>query len=158
MRKGELQVGDWMLIGNRTYKVAAVTNRKVGYHVRKDRLMWIRFQFVDPLPATGDILTANGFTLCEGCTSAWEWSAERGYDHIRVSGVGTRRWPEQRMDVAKNSKGPGWGFYRALNEYDFVGVHRIQQVARLLHIGVRFDNIPERYEWQFDIEHKEDKK
>lgn len=147
MRNGDLQRGDWMLIGRHPYRVAAVTNKKVGFHVGKDRLTWIRPHLVDPLPATEDILTANGFTLCEGCTSAWEWKEERSYDHIRIAGVGNRMHPEQRMDICKTSKtGYGHGWYRALNDYDFVGLHRIQQAARLLHVNVTFDNIPETYD------------
>ena len=32
-----------------------------------------------------------------------------------------------------------WG---ALNDYDFTGVHRLQQVIRMMWLGVRIDNIP----------------
>jgi len=141
MKATELMIGNWVCQkeSGLTLKVSRINPPYIEAEGEEGQF---HEDTLRPLRATGDILTANGFTLCEGCTSAWEWSSERGYDHIRISGVGTRRWPVQRLDVTKDSKGPGWGFYRALNEYDFTGVHRLQQVIRMMRLGVRIDNIP----------------
>lgn len=141
MKATELMIGDWVCQkeSGLTLKVSKINPPYIEAEGEEGQF---HEDTLRPLRATGDILTANGFTLCEGCTSAWEWSSERCYDHIRISGVGTRRWPEQRLDVAKDSNGPGWGLYRALNDYDFIGVHRLQQVIRMMWLGVRIDNIP----------------
>lgn len=119
-----------MLIGNRTYKVAAVTNRKVGYHVRKDRLMWIRFQFVDPLPATGDILTANGFTLCEGCTSAWDWHS--GDTSVHISGDHTCPIGQTlTIYVPDGTVGAAFSSHRVISDLKIRGIHELQHALHL---------------------------
>ena len=142
MKAEELMIGDWVCQreSGLTLKVSKINPPYIeaegeGGQFHEDTLR--------PLRATGDILTANGFTLCEGCTSAWEWSSPHSYDSIRVCGIGTRMWPEQRLDVCKNTRSvTGNGFYRALNDYDFIGVHRLQQVIRMMWLGVRIESVP----------------
>lgn len=67
----DLQIGDWVLIkslfgGYHTtpIKIAAVHQKKVGYHKVPDKLNWARFGLLEPIPLTSEILEKNGFTHC----------------------------------------------------------------------------------------------
>lgn len=63
MKTSELMLGDYLYVwpSNMVIKVAAIHRRKVGYHVRTDKLAWIRVDLLRPIPLTKDILAKIGF-------------------------------------------------------------------------------------------------
>ena len=67
MTAKELMIGDLVLIKPemKPIKVAAVHQKKIGYHVRADKLNWVRFGLLEPIPLTPELLVANGFDITE---------------------------------------------------------------------------------------------
>ena len=68
MKPTELQIGDYLLIKSlfggyytTLIKIAAVHQRKVGYHKVFDKLNWVRFGLLEPISLTPEILKASGF-------------------------------------------------------------------------------------------------
>lgn len=64
MKATDLQIGDYVLAkpSMMLIKVAAVHNKKVGYHAVTNRLNWVRMDLLEPIPLTREILEMNGFT------------------------------------------------------------------------------------------------
>ena len=67
MTAKELMIGNWVLIKPemKPIKVAAVHQMKIGYHVRADKLNWVRLGLLEPIPLTPKLLVANGFDITE---------------------------------------------------------------------------------------------
>ena len=63
MTAKELMIGDLVLIKPemKPIKVAAVHQKKIGYHIRADKLNWVRLGLLEPIPLTPKILEKNGF-------------------------------------------------------------------------------------------------
>lgn len=63
MKASELQIGDFVKVkpSGMIIKVAAVHQKKIGYHVVQNRLEWARFDLLEPIPLTAEILEKNGF-------------------------------------------------------------------------------------------------
>lgn len=68
MKGIKLQLGDYVFIkslngGYHTtlIKVAAIHQKKVGYHNVPNKLSWVRFSLLEPIPLTPEILEKNGF-------------------------------------------------------------------------------------------------
>ena len=73
MKGIKLQLGDYVLIkslygGYHTslIKISAIHLKKVGYHNVLDRLNWVRFSLLEPIPLTIEILKKNGFITQPG--------------------------------------------------------------------------------------------
>lgn len=68
MKATEIQIGDWVKYTNPPYiKVASITKRKIGYHIKDDepRMHYVRLCEVEPIPLTAEILKKNGFEESE---------------------------------------------------------------------------------------------
>ena len=70
MKPTELQIGDYVFIksllgGYHTIpiRIAAIHQKKVGYHNRIDRLSWVRHGMIAPIPLTKEILELNNFQV-----------------------------------------------------------------------------------------------
>lgn len=61
MKTLNLMVGDWLKANGRVVQVAAVHQKKIGYHERKDRLEWARLDRITYIPLSHDFLLKNGF-------------------------------------------------------------------------------------------------
>lgn len=68
MKGIKLQLGDYVFIKSLSggyhislIKIAAIHQKKVGYHNVLDRLSWVRFSLLEPIPLTSEILEKNGF-------------------------------------------------------------------------------------------------
>lgn len=71
MKEIKLQIGDYVFIksssGDTTLiKIAAVHQKKVGYHNVPNKLNWVRFSLLEPIPLTIEILKKNGFITRPG--------------------------------------------------------------------------------------------
>lgn len=67
MKGIKLQLGDYVFIkslngGYHTtlIKIAAIHQKKVGYHRTPNKLNWVRFSLLEPIPLTSEILEKNG--------------------------------------------------------------------------------------------------
>ena len=56
-------IGDYILAkpSMMPVQVAAVHNKKIGYHAVTHKLNWIREGLLEPIPITEEILEKNGF-------------------------------------------------------------------------------------------------
>ena len=66
MKGIKLQLGDYVFIkslnGDTTLiKIAAIHQKKVGYHNVPNKLSWVRFSLLEPILLTSEILEKNGF-------------------------------------------------------------------------------------------------
>lgn len=100
MKGIKLQLGDYVFIkslngGYHTtlIKIAAIHQKKVGYHKVPNKLNWVRFSLLEPIPLTPEILEKNGFDKVPqpDCLNPYSWEFkkfEEGTDellyHIRA--------------------------------------------------------------------------
>ena len=146
MTAKELMIGDLVLIKSemKPIKVAAVHQKKIGYHVRADKLNWVRFGLLEPIPLTPELLVANGFditetknefysvTLCKIQGPKGSWFEDLGQ---RVSFIYNRHGDFVFPMVSLNN-----------NDHDnimgsFKYVHQLQQAFRMLKLFDLADNI-----------------
>lgn len=82
MKGIKLQIGDHVLIkslngGYHTtlIKISAIHQKKVGYHNVPNKLNWVRFSLLEPIPLTSEILEKNGFDKVpqSGCSNPYYW-------------------------------------------------------------------------------------
>jgi len=82
MKGIKLQLGDHVFIkslngGYHTtlIKIAAIHQKKVGYHNVPNKLNWVRFNLLEPIPLTSEILEKNGFDKVPqpGCSNPYHW-------------------------------------------------------------------------------------
>lgn len=80
MKGIKLQLGDYVFIkspsGNTTLiKIAAIHQKKVGYHSTPNKLNWVRFSLLEPIPLTSEILEKNGFNKVPqpNCLNPYHW-------------------------------------------------------------------------------------
>ena len=82
MKGLKLQIGDYVFIkslsgGYHTtlIKVAAIHKGKVGYHNVPNKLDWVRFSLLEPIPLTTEILEKNGFNKVPqpDCLNSYHW-------------------------------------------------------------------------------------
>ena len=71
------QIDDWILVEEKPVQVAAVHQKKVGYHKWPGRLSWVRLDQIKPIPLTPEFLLKNGFTK-EGGSYVWKRTAGDG--------------------------------------------------------------------------------
>ena len=146
MTAKELMIGDLVLIKPemKPIKIAAVHQKKIGYHVRDDKLNWVRFGLLEPIPLTPELLVANGFditeeknefysvTLCKIQGPKGSWFEDLGQ---RVSFIYNRHGDFVFPMVSLNN-----------NDHDnimgsFKYVHQLQQAFRMLKLFDLADNI-----------------
>lgn len=94
MKGTKLQIGDYVFIkfldgGYHTtlIKIAAVHQKKVGYHKVPNKLNWVRIEQLEPIPLTPEILEKNGFNKVPqpGCSNPYHWEFkeyEEGTDKL----------------------------------------------------------------------------
>ena len=69
-------VGDWILVEGKPYQIAAIHQKKVGYHRWEGRLSWVRLDQITHIPLTPDLLLKNEFNETrKGC---YEWRRDAG--------------------------------------------------------------------------------
>ena len=82
MKGIKLQLGDYVFIKslNGGYhisliKISAIHQKKVGYHNTPNKLNWIRFSLLEPIPLTSEILEKNGYSKVPqpGCANPYHW-------------------------------------------------------------------------------------
>lgn len=80
LKPQDIRIGDYLLTDGKVIQVAAVHQKKVGYHERHDRLTWVRLDRLEYIVITPDTLTAFGFEKIEPdgwlFNEAWEFRAE----------------------------------------------------------------------------------
>lgn len=69
MKGLKLQLGDYVFIKSPSgdtalIKIAAIHQKKVGYHNTPNKLNWVRISLLEPIPLTAEILEKNGFKHC----------------------------------------------------------------------------------------------
>lgn len=69
MKGLKLQLGDYVFIKSLSgdtalIKIAAIHQKKVGYHNTPNKLNWVRISLLEPIPLTAEILEKNGFKHC----------------------------------------------------------------------------------------------
>ena len=70
------QIGDWIIVEGGPVQIAAIHQKKVGYHKWPGRLSWVRLDQIQTIPLTPDFLIKNGFTKTrKGC---YEWKRVAG--------------------------------------------------------------------------------
>ena len=146
MTAKELMIGDLVLIKPemKPIKVAAVHQKKIGYHVRSDKLNWIRFGLLDPIPLTPKLLVANGFDITETKNEFYSVTL------CKIQGPKGSWWEDlgQRVSFLHDRHGNFLSPLVSLNNNDhdnimgsFKYVHQLQNAFRMLKLFDLADNI-----------------
>ena len=70
------QIGDWIIVEGGPVQIAAIHQKKVGYHKWPGRLSWVRLDQIQTIPLTPDFLIKNGFTKTR--KECYEWKRVAG--------------------------------------------------------------------------------
>lgn len=93
MKCNELQIGDWVIVKPSLLPVcvAAVHQKKIGYHIYQHRLEWVRQSLLEPIPLTDEFLKKH-FELVEGrkeegyqLCSLWRIWSNSNYGYIAAT-------------------------------------------------------------------------
>lgn len=81
MRPQNIMIGDYLLADGKVIQVAAVHQKKVGYHNVPNKLTWVRLDQLEYIIITPETLRAFGFVKKEerddwGHENAWEFSTD----------------------------------------------------------------------------------
>lgn len=80
LKPQDIMIGDYLLADGKVIQVAAVHQKKVGYHNVPNKLTWVRLDRLEYIIITHETLRAFGFEKTEpdGWTfnNAWEFRAE----------------------------------------------------------------------------------
>lgn len=81
MNTSNLMLGDWVKYGNQYIKVASITKKKIGYHIKPNepRMHYVRVCEVEPIPLTPETLVKNGFSFDEEETNSDIQSVYKDY-------------------------------------------------------------------------------
>ena len=82
LKPQDIMIGDWLLADGKVIQVAAIHQKKVGYHNVPNKLTWVRLDRLDYIKITPETLTAFGFVKKEEWDgwlheNAWEFSTDR---------------------------------------------------------------------------------
>lgn len=89
MKGLKLQLGDYVFIKSPSgdtalIKIAAIHQKKVGYHNTPNKLNWVRISLLEPIPLTAEILEKNGFNKVpqSGCLNPYYWEFKEYEEEI----------------------------------------------------------------------------
>jgi hypothetical protein len=77
------QIGDWIIVEGKPVQIAAIHQKKVGYHKWEGRLSWIRLDQIQQIPLTPDLLLKNGFKKIR--KDCYEWIVTAGDGSFQVT-------------------------------------------------------------------------
>ena len=72
----DYMIGDWIMVEGKPIQIAAVHQKKLGYHRWEGRLSWVRLDQVQHISITPDLLLKNGFK--ETKKDCYEWRVTAG--------------------------------------------------------------------------------
>ena len=72
----DYMIGDWIMVKDSPVQVAAIHQKKLGYHESPGRLSWVRLDQVQSIPLTPEFLLKNGFK--EVRKDYYEWRVIAG--------------------------------------------------------------------------------
>lgn len=149
MKGIKLQIGDYVFIkslngGYHTtlIKIAAIHQKKVGYHNVPNKLNWVRFSLLEPILLTSEILEKNGFNKVPqpGCSNPYYWEFkeyEEGTDEL--------------LHHIKAYSNPFRGMYIFIDNFgdcatlsfnkQVESLHELQQALRLCGLDELADNL-----------------
>lgn len=79
----EYMIGDWIMVEGKPVQVAAVHQKKIGYHKWEGRLNWVRLDQITHIPLTPELLLKNEFKeIKKGC---YEWRRDAGDGFFRIT-------------------------------------------------------------------------
>ena len=80
LKPQDIMIGDWLLADGKVIQVAAIHQKKVGYHNVPNKLTWVRLDRLEYIKITPETLLAFGFMKTEPdgwlFNEAWEFRAE----------------------------------------------------------------------------------
>ena len=88
MKTTDLMLGSYVKVkpSGMIIKVAAIHQKKVGYHSCQSKLEWVRRDLIEPIPLTPEILEKNGFesiiTVFNGLT--YQYASKNEECRVRV--------------------------------------------------------------------------
>ena len=82
LKPQDIMIGDWLLADGKVIQVAAIHQKKVGYHNVPNKLTWVRLDRLGYIKITPETLTAFGFVKKEEWDgwlneNEWEFSTDK---------------------------------------------------------------------------------
>lgn len=140
MEATELMAGNYLSYNGQIIKVANITNKKVGYHVKDNecRMHYARLRECKPVPLTPEVLARMGFTI--------EEVPKYDDSYTEDEYIATMKCVDSRKCEVEVEYKTYWKKLRAFNydhrnglgftsiETQVENVHELQQIMRLLGI------------------------
>ena len=82
MKVTELMIGNFVMLGNKIIRVDAIHKRKIGYHIRFDKMNFVFEDRINPIPLTPEILEKNGIVYDYDeteCVADYKYVNIKGY-------------------------------------------------------------------------------
>jgi len=147
MKGIKLQLGDYVFIKSPSsnitlIKIAAIHQKKVGYHNVPNKLNWVRFSLLEPILLTSEILEKNGFNKVPqpGCSNPYYWEFKKFEEET-----------EELLYHIKAYSNPFRGMYISIDNFgdcatlsfnkQVESLHELQQALRLCGLDELADNL-----------------
>ena len=88
----EYMIGDWIMVEGKPVQIAAIHQKKVGYHKWEGRLSWIRLDQIQHIPLTPDLLLKNGFTKTKDGCYEWQQNTGNGFFYVSLRDISEGSW------------------------------------------------------------------
>lgn len=113
LKPQDIRIGDYLLADGKVIQVAAVHQKKVGYHNVPNKLTWVRLDRLEYIIITPETLTAFGFEKKEewdgwNYENAWEFCAEN-LTHEEGSPFALSWWEEDDGERTYRITARGYG-------------------------------------------------
>lgn len=105
MKATELMVGNLVMLGDKIIRIDAIHKRKVGYHVRFDKLNFVFVDRVSGIPLTPEILEKNGFVEEEDglfLLKSKDWVVGLDYFEKKQWTIGIANFPNKLDELVIN--------------------------------------------------------
>ena len=131
MKKPGYMVGDIVNINGHPQEIAAVHQKKVGYHRRDDRLEWARLDRVTGISVTSDFLLRNSFIKEDVSRYTFRRTAGDGSFRITLEDKDDGIWGISIRDIDNNMESETFKEVEAV----FLKVHQLQHEFECLEIN-----------------------
>lgn len=92
LKPQDIMIGDYLLADGKVIRVAAIHQKKVGYHNVPNKLTWVRLDRLDYIRITPETLTAFGFVKTEQACFCESWEFRYEKQTLEEDRLFVRRW------------------------------------------------------------------
>ena len=88
----DYMIGDWIMVEGKPIQIAAIHQKKVGYHRWEGRLSWVRLDQIQTIPLIPDLLLKNGFKETKDGCYDWQQNTGNGFFYVSLKNISEGSW------------------------------------------------------------------